>query len=204
MAEQQPTSTDRQSGHSISPSPLFNPTSPATVSTSAGRDLLVGGVCAEVNLMYDINGERGLFFAFPDLSIRVSGRFRIRFTLFDLKATCPFSLAHAVIVSDCFSVFHPKDFPGMASSTDLSRCLARQGLRIHIRSSQSEHLDGGVGDKGKKRKDVVQDAGSAKKRGRTVKEARDVVGREVQNEGAAGEGDDDGDVVPVIPARALA
>ncbi|KAJ3012836.1 hypothetical protein HKX48_006067 [Thoreauomyces humboldtii] len=70
-------------------------------------------------------------------SVRVSGRYRLKFLVFDVNSSL--ASPDAVVttphcaISDVFTVYHPKEFPGMGDSTTLSKCLSRQGLRIHIR-----------------------------------------------------------------------
>ncbi|KAJ3048352.1 hypothetical protein HK097_010647, partial [Rhizophlyctis rosea] len=45
---------------------------------------LFGSLVSSAHLLNDLNGERGAFFVFPDLCIRVEGRFRLAFMLSDL------------------------------------------------------------------------------------------------------------------------
>lgn len=52
--------------------------------------------------------------------------------------------------SDCFRVYSAKKFPGVADSTELSRCFAEQGVKISIRKDNSK--DDADGKSGNKRK----------------------------------------------------
>ena len=47
--------------------------------------LVVGNLVAVGTHMLDEKGLEGLFFVFPDLSIRSEGQFRLYFSLYDLK-----------------------------------------------------------------------------------------------------------------------
>jgi hypothetical protein len=94
-------------------------------------------------LMNDLNGESGLFFVFHDLSIRIEGVFRLKFTLIDLEGSQGLvQKSHAVttVFSDPFTVFTPKSFPGMSDSSDLSKTFAAQGLKIPIRKDRTKIL----------------------------------------------------------------
>ncbi|KAI7832946.1 velvet factor [Kickxella alabastrina] len=102
---------------------------------------LLGDYTASSSIVDDEMGERGCFFVFPNLSIRLEGRYRLRFTLIKLPSmgdaqhpmipTCLSS-----VFSDPFDVYSIKTFPGMIESTALSRSLAQQGIKIPIRNTQ--------------------------------------------------------------------
>ncbi|KAJ1953513.1 hypothetical protein IWQ62_005974, partial [Dispira parvispora] len=101
--------------------------------TKNGKNcILSGSLVSSVHNLRDINGKRGAFFVFPDLSIRLEGTYRLKFHLYEL-------VGHTVyycdqVVSNPFTVYSPKRFPGMAKSTLLSRTFANQGLKIRIRT----------------------------------------------------------------------
>ena len=103
--------------------------------------VLLGSLVAQPELYDDLSGVARIFFVFSDLSVRSSGRYRLKFQLFFLPneqqrmATSPLQ-----VVSDVFTVFSPKTFPGMKDSTELSKCLARQGAKIHIRYDGANRL----------------------------------------------------------------
>ncbi|TPX60953.1 hypothetical protein PhCBS80983_g01472 [Powellomyces hirtus] len=69
---------------------------------------------------------------FPDLSIRTSGQYLLKFSLYDISQDASHAMAFAI--SDVISVYPPKTFPGMTESSQLAKCLARQGIKLHIRS----------------------------------------------------------------------
>ncbi|RAL11135.1 sexual development activator VeA [Aspergillus homomorphus CBS 101889] len=98
------------------------------------------------------------YFIFPDLSVRHEGLYRLSFHLYEetketkdtdggspiqspmlktnpCKPTTPKSFLEfrLEVVSVPFTVFSAKKFPGLTSSTSLSRIIAEQGCRVRIR-----------------------------------------------------------------------
>ncbi|KAL2753676.1 hypothetical protein ACRALDRAFT_2110509, partial [Sodiomyces alcalophilus JCM 7366] len=86
------------------------------------------------------------YFLFPDLSVRHEGRYVLGFSLYeelkdeedqdaepaDDDATPGFYLRMRLL-SAPFVVFSAKKFPGLTSSTSLSRTISEQGCRVRIR-----------------------------------------------------------------------
>ncbi|KAB8204709.1 velvet factor-domain-containing protein [Aspergillus parasiticus] len=79
----------------------------------------------------ELTGLDGGFFVFGDLSVKVEGDFRLKFTLFEMRKDMVTHIKS--IISDRFTVSPPKSFPGMAESTFLSRSFADQGVKLRIR-----------------------------------------------------------------------
>ncbi|KIV86073.1 hypothetical protein PV11_01710 [Exophiala sideris] len=105
--------------------------------------------------------EPAAYFIFPDLSVRHEGWYRLRFSLFEgVKHECDAdrdnplprqvptltpsdqlagpvrseSMANRLEVqSEPFQVYSAKKFPGLNSSTDLSKHMSDQGCRVRIR-----------------------------------------------------------------------
>lgn len=99
------------------------------------------------------------YFIFPDLSVRHEGRYRLNFNLYEevkepkdadkdaplppqepipqstLKPIAPQTYLHfrLEVKSIPFTVYSAKKFPGLATSTSLSRVVAEQGCRVRIR-----------------------------------------------------------------------
>ncbi|KAJ5154890.1 Velvet factor [Penicillium coprophilum] len=100
------------------------------------------------------------YFIFPDLSVRHEGRYRLNFHLYeeikdakdaDKDSTLPLpnQITHSAtskpgtpqaflhfrleVKSVPFTVYSAKKFPGLATSTSLSRIIAEQGCRVRIR-----------------------------------------------------------------------
>ncbi|KAJ1836217.1 hypothetical protein IWW55_000041 [Coemansia sp. RSA 2706] len=105
---------------------------------------LLGDASATSWVVEDEHGERGCFFVFPNLSIRLEGRYRLRFLLIKLPSMTdpqPTMVPKCLgtVFSEAFDVYSIKTFPGMIESTPLSRALAQQGLKIPIRNTQENN-----------------------------------------------------------------
>ncbi|KAG2178846.1 hypothetical protein INT43_001692 [Umbelopsis isabellina] len=96
-----------------------------------GHRTTAGTVVQSLHKLKNIDGSDGGFFIFPDISIRVEGHFRLRFTLFEIVGSQVVRLTSTL--SEIFQVYSPKLFPGMGESTLLTRHLSDQGMRIRIR-----------------------------------------------------------------------
>ncbi|KAI8996167.1 velvet factor-domain-containing protein [Gaertneriomyces semiglobifer] len=107
---------------------------------------ITGTHCATPQLLKDHEGTLRLVFLFTDISVRVPGTWRLLFRLCDLLFGGPGSLSPsgnsksfgrpllATCMTDCFSSFRPKSFPGVLQTTELSKALAEQGIsEIRIR-----------------------------------------------------------------------
>ncbi|KAF9133558.1 hypothetical protein BGW39_009529 [Mortierella sp. 14UC] len=92
---------------------------------------LAGTVVSSLNRLKDVDNSDGGFFVFGDISVRIEGRFCLRFTLFELIEG---QVVHVMTsVSNPMTVHSSKTFPGMLESTFLSRSFSDQGVRIRIR-----------------------------------------------------------------------
>jgi hypothetical protein len=84
----------------------------------------------------DLNGIKGCFFPFPDLLVRTPGIYSLQFSLIVLDPSA-MGLGNRVnvediVTSDVFTVFGPKDFPGMRPSTELTKLLEHQGCLTSV------------------------------------------------------------------------
>ncbi|KAG2219797.1 hypothetical protein INT45_001129 [Circinella minor] len=120
---------------------------------------LAGQTVSSMYKLKDYDNNDGGFFVFGDLSVRIEGRYRLRFTLFEITTQGAINLKS--IYSDTFSVYSAKTFPGMLESTFLSRTFSDQGVRLRIRK---EHR--------------VQMAGSRKRKISTAQDDNDTVSSE--------------------------
>ncbi|KAK3811445.1 MAG: velvet factor-domain-containing protein [Linnemannia gamsii] len=92
---------------------------------------LAGTVVSSLNRLKDVDNSDGGFFVFGDISVRIEGRFCLRFTLFELIEG---QVVHVMTsISNAMTVHSSKTFPGMLESTFLSRSFSDQGVRIRIR-----------------------------------------------------------------------
>ncbi|KAF9360581.1 hypothetical protein BGX26_008724 [Mortierella sp. AD094] len=103
--------------------------------------ILMGAVVVSPILLNDEHGKPGWYFSFPDLSIRTEGTYTLKFSLmrfasfdFDDLGGSHASTLIAEEISQPFSVYSAKKFPGMTESTELSKAFAKQGLKIPIRN----------------------------------------------------------------------
>ncbi|KAI3337128.1 hypothetical protein HD806DRAFT_518072 [Xylariaceae sp. AK1471] len=97
---------------------------------------LMGTVVSSPFAGNDESDEYGCFFCFPDLSCRTPGSFRLQFSFMVLDQFS--SPGHrtpvvALVMSDVFTVYNAKDFPGMKASTALTKRLKEQGCLISIK-----------------------------------------------------------------------
>ncbi|KAG2200187.1 hypothetical protein INT47_009825 [Mucor saturninus] len=100
--------------------------------------VLMGSLVSSPSLLKNPEGDQGLYFAFPDLSIRTEGQYTLRFSLIKLISSDfqPNAVSRVItqVYSDPFTVYSAKKFPGMTESTELSKVFAKQGLKIPIRN----------------------------------------------------------------------
>jgi hypothetical protein len=113
---------------------------------------LMGTLVASPYPAKDDHGIAGTFFVFPDLSCRSPGKYRLhlkllRIDVFNMQPGAEHG-AVADIITDVFSVYTAKDFPGMRASSALLKSLRRQGLNVGVKKG-SEARKG----KGKSKKD---------------------------------------------------
>lgn len=101
------------------------------IHCSNGNRTTAGSVVQSLHKLKDTNEAEGAFFIFADISIRVEGIFRLKFTLFEIKGMEVERVCS--VFSDPFQVYSPKSFPGMSESTALTRTFSDQGVRIRIR-----------------------------------------------------------------------
>jgi hypothetical protein len=103
---------------------------------------LMGTLVSSPFVGQDENGEEGCFFCFPDLSCRTPGSFRLKFALVVLDPlgmrAGGSSPIMATAMSDVFTVYNAKDFPGMQASTPLTKRLKEQGCLISIKKGNDK------------------------------------------------------------------
>lgn len=105
--------------------------------------MLEGRLVASANVARDLDGSRACFFVFTDLSIRQEGQFRLAFKLIAIgppalpQPGAPPSSGGQVLaeaLTEPFAIYSPRRFPGMTESTELAKCLARQGIQVPVRN----------------------------------------------------------------------
>ncbi|KAI7514069.1 hypothetical protein KC347_g925 [Hortaea werneckii] len=134
------------------------PTHPDLYSTRR----LMGTLVASPYQAKDDHGVAGTFFVFPDLSCRSPGKYRLRFKLMRIDPTQMSpgmsSPSVASIVTDVFSVYTAKDFPGMRASSALLKALRRQGLNVGVKKGSEARKGKG---KAKKESSSSEEDGSS-------------------------------------------
>ncbi|KAI8848175.1 velvet factor [Chytridium lagenaria] len=98
----------------------------------SNRKVITGTLTSQCFTLVDPDGRLGCFFVFPEVSVRSSGDYRLKFDLYDLgrAATQGLQTSLATVISDIFHVYSPQNFPGMAASTAYTQCFSRQGVKI--------------------------------------------------------------------------
>ncbi|CAI6337303.1 unnamed protein product [Periconia digitata] len=105
---------------------------------------LMGQLVASPSVAKDEHDVEGCFFCFPDLSCRTHGMYRLRFVLMRLDPmnlhVGGFSPILNEVLSDVFTVYTAKDFPGMRPSSALTRALKLQGCNIQVKKGNEKAL----------------------------------------------------------------
>ncbi|KAK0708269.1 velvet factor-domain-containing protein [Lasiosphaeris hirsuta] len=94
---------------------------------------LTGTVVSSLYSLKDTDNSQGGFFVFGDLSVRREGEYRLQFTLYEIKQDDFECWLLARVVSEKFTVYAQKHFPGMMESTFLTRSFSDQGVRLRLR-----------------------------------------------------------------------
>lgn len=98
-----------------------------------GANNLYGGLCSSLHRLKDIDNKDGAFFIFGDISVKLTGTFRLHFSLYDLQTQENAAVFLGSIATQPFKVMPPKDFQGLEESTYLSRAFSDQGVRLRLR-----------------------------------------------------------------------
>ncbi|TEB25558.1 hypothetical protein FA13DRAFT_1738277 [Coprinellus micaceus] len=102
---------------------------------------LVGQTVVQPNVV-EYQGQKALVFVFADLAVKTEGNFIIRYRVFDLYAQKLKKTddSNVQMQAECyggpFRVYSTKEFPGLQASTELTKHLARWGVRLNIRETE--------------------------------------------------------------------
>ncbi|GAA5807055.1 hypothetical protein MFLAVUS_000405 [Mucor flavus] len=118
---------------------LIHPTTHEEILNPA-HNTLSGQSSSSMYKLKDINNHDGGFFVFGDVSVKLEGQFRLKFSMFEISKLGATNLKS--IYSNVFQVFASKSFPGMLESTFLSRSFSDQGVRIRIRKEHRVQMTG--------------------------------------------------------------
>ncbi|KAJ1930478.1 hypothetical protein IWQ60_000263 [Tieghemiomyces parasiticus] len=116
--------------------------------------IIRGSVVSSIYFARDTDDVEGAFFLFPDISVRVEGTYRLKFSLFEIVGNVVYFCKSCI--SSPFTIYSAKKFPGMDPSTALSQAFAKQGLKVRMRSENRRKKshpsvdddDGGASDAG--------------------------------------------------------
>lgn len=98
-------------------------------------NFLTGSLASSIHRLRDTINTEGGFFVFGDLSVKQEGRFRLRFTLYerDDEGDEPSFNFVSELITNVFTVYSSKNFPGMTESTFLTRTFSDQGVKLRLR-----------------------------------------------------------------------
>ncbi|KAI8908442.1 velvet factor [Gorgonomyces haynaldii] len=104
-----------------------------TVPLNLDKSTLFGNQVSSCHHYTDNYGIPGMYFIFPELSVHVSGKYKLKCTLLqlDLKLEQVPILLH--LESDEFRVGLSRQFTGPPVQTRLSKCLTKQGADPRLR-----------------------------------------------------------------------
>jgi len=87
----------------------------------------------------DYRGKKVLMFVFADLAVKIEGTFILRYRVFDIFSKA-YGNSDLVVQAECyggpFRIYSTKEFPGLQASTELTKQLARWGVRLNIRETE--------------------------------------------------------------------
>ncbi|ORZ15235.1 velvet factor-domain-containing protein [Absidia repens] len=95
------------------------------------QDYLSGTTVSSLHRLRDIDNQDGGFYVFGDLSVKKNGLFKLQFSLFEIVEGTVQN--RKTLLSNPFTVYLPKHFPGPLDATFLSRTFSDQGVKMRIR-----------------------------------------------------------------------
>lgn len=107
--------------------------------SSKQTQALVGATFVQPALV-DYQGTKSIVFVFADLAVKIEGTFILRYRVFDIFSR-PYNQTNDLAITgecygDMFRVYSTKEFPGLQASTELTKHLARWGVRLNIRETE--------------------------------------------------------------------
>jgi len=129
------------------PSYLPGPDGPAVIATVGNHPITEPSKCTNALVgqtfvqpaNVDYKGKKSLMFVFADLAVKIEGTFILRYRVFDIFSK-GYHSSELAVQAECyggpFRVYSTKEFPGLHASTDLTKQLARWGVRLNIRETE--------------------------------------------------------------------
>ncbi|KAI9049125.1 hypothetical protein LZ554_006973 [Drepanopeziza brunnea f. sp. 'monogermtubi'] len=84
------------------------------------------------------NASDGAFFVFGDMQTRQAGKFRLQFSLYEMRGENYHYITS--VVSDVFESYLPKFFPGLRGASALSHKFIAQGVKLKARREPRTYL----------------------------------------------------------------
>lgn len=97
-----------------------------------GDNTMIGTLVSSLHRLKDTNNKDGGYFIFGDISVKIQGTFKLRFTVYELHPDGYFVCIGATN-SAAFKSVASKDFKGLEESTSISRAFSDQGVRLRLR-----------------------------------------------------------------------
>lgn len=107
------------------------------VDTRQGAPLLYGNLVSAVDQLEDMAGNQGLFFCFPDVSVRVRGRYQLGVTLMRISSQGESGHALAETRSRAFDVVERAQYVAVPP-TRMTMAFLRQGARMFTYMAQRQ------------------------------------------------------------------
>jgi len=125
---------------SLLPEHGFEPLDSANDSGGRSQRLLYGSLVASPHILRNLQGKQGIFFLFPDVSVRWRGRYRLNVTLLQIPRIPPDILdssqghgsALAQACSLPFDVLPRDQYVAPVAQTPLTQYFIHQGARMFI------------------------------------------------------------------------
>ncbi|ORZ20577.1 velvet factor-domain-containing protein [Absidia repens] len=95
------------------------------------HNYLSGTTVSSLYRLRDLDNQDGGFYVFGDLSVKKNGTFKLQFSLFEIVEDGVRN--QKTLLSEPFTVYLPKHFPGPLEATFLSRTFSDQGVKMRIR-----------------------------------------------------------------------
>ncbi|KAF7722292.1 hypothetical protein EC973_003476 [Apophysomyces ossiformis] len=126
------------------------------------EEYLSGSTVSSLYRLRDIDDTDGGFFVFGDMAVKKEGQYKLHFSLFEIVEGKVEN--RKTILSQPFTVYLPKRFPGPVEATFLSRNFSDQGVKMRIR--KEHRLQSATGRK--RKSDVTTTLERSPKRKETV------------------------------------
>jgi hypothetical protein len=110
------------------------------ITESSKQTQAVVGATFVQPALVDYQGAKSIVFVFADLAVKIEGTFILRYRVFDIFSR-PYNQTNDLAITgecygDMFRVYSTKEFPGLQASTELTKHLARWGVRLNIRETE--------------------------------------------------------------------